>query len=125
MKTRRKVYVIKSLSWYYNDEVTIPGDARVVTAYARREDAERERLRLETEARRDPFAEASFGTTWDAERINAWLARFGVSRPANDLWNHWTWRSDALQIVGERWEEFCEMFDEPWFYHVIETELEV
>jgi hypothetical protein len=128
MKTRRKVYIIKSLNWYYNDEVTIPADAKVVTAYARREDAEAARTLLESEAL-SRGGEPSFQTTWDDDRINEWLRRFDVPRPpeyrGKPIWTDWRWQGESIERLGNRWEEFCEMFDVPWFYHVVETELEV
>jgi hypothetical protein len=129
------VYIIKSLSWHYNDECTIPGDAQLHTAYARREDAERARRQLEREARRSPYSEAPLYELRISEaEVPAWLARFDVPVPPNDLeegianvWDE-AWHAQVRERLGqERYDEFAQAFfnDEPYYYHVIETELEV
>jgi hypothetical protein len=130
----RTVYLIKALHWRYNDECTIPFWADLQKAYARREDAERERRRLEREARKDPYSEAPANELQiDEEEVPRWLSRFGVPAPPNapgqDLPNYHdeAWHASARQQLGEeRYDEFAQAFfaDEPYYYHVLQTELE-
>ena len=132
--TRRTVYVIKELTWHYNDECTIPHSADVIKAYARRDEAERQRFIMELGANYRPEEDA-FGRPpqpADGSSPETYLQRFDVLLPpvVDDdyrAWNSPEWHQQVLAQLGpERYDEFRQAFSaRTYYYHVVETELEV
>jgi len=130
-RPRIKVYVVKHLSWHYNDECTIPGSADLEKCFLSRDKAELYRRELELQGPADPYEElAPLRTNWPEERIRAWLAQFHLSEPPRDVRGRYQWDEEWLiwveGVLGrEDYLRFCELFDRPYYYHVIETEMEV
>jgi hypothetical protein len=131
-RPRIKVYVVKHLSWHYNDECTIPGSADLEKCFLSRDKAELYRRELELEARDVPEEDGpiELHTRWPEERIRAWLAQFHLSEPPRDIGGRYEWDEEWLiwaeGVLGrEGYLRFGEMFDRPYYYHVIETEMEV
>ena len=136
-RTRRTVYLIKALSWHYNDECTIPGSAGVHRAFARKQDAEKARLRLELACHNEgsPGEPPTSGINLDDEVLEARLREFGLPAPpmTDDeaeypfyLWGDDAWHERAEEQLGTA--EYLRFFDgitRPYYYHVVETELEL
>jgi hypothetical protein len=131
-RERRTVYVIKSLSWHYNDECTIPATASLHLAYARREDADRECRRLEILSRCGEGVEMPLQLAIDEEAALGLLQQLDVPSPpycewmGTLDWHHEGWHERMFQRLGPQgYEVLAQAFQaDPYFYHVVETELE-
>lgn len=136
-RPRVTVFIVKSLSWAYNDECTVPHSAEFERAFRTRERAELYRRELELHLFDTPpqwYDEPrDLGTNWPAERVRAWVAQFGLPEPPVSDYDEtrfeWTdeWLAAAQQQLGrEAYVRFCELFDRgARNFHVVETELEL
>jgi hypothetical protein len=135
-RPRITVYLVKYLSWRYNDECTVPYSATFEKAFRSRAKAELYRRELELQARGgdDPGYEGyeALNTNWTDSRIRDWLTQFKLTEPPRDPDSgrrQWTpeWLTQAeAQLGRDEYLRFCELFDTgSYFYHIVETEMEL
>ena len=103
---QRTVYLIKHLARAYNDECTVPHCADVVRAYARRDEAERQRFLLELEGGGDYDGGGCTSSLKlaDGDSEEALLQRFGISAPPltdydERHWNNVPWHRQVLEQI--------------------------
>jgi hypothetical protein len=137
-RPRTIVYLVKHLTWAYNDECTVPHSAQLERAFRDRENAEFYRRELELgifdrdEDFQDDYEERrGIATNWDEARVLSWLAKYNLATPERNFRGELMWQAEWLfaartQLGREEFLRFCEMFDrEAYTYHIIETEIEL